>query len=573
MAIQLRTNKASALTYNEMDRNFSSFFYSASVDTDTNRLYLWYTGSANLNMSQDDNYGPARSIEVELQPTTGNNPTLVVAGNPRSIQFRHATDPRLDADAGFIYNTAQQLGIGAATPNVTAKIHAVGTSNVPATLRLESLNTGTFNRRAVVDFYQGATSMGSIGRDTHNDNNLYIKTYTPSIRSSGPRGLGLGFEEIINEDPGHVRFTIGNGDRRIGGNFGAFTQVGFGIGTLLPQHALQVQGNGYITGKLGVGDVPNTAALNVFQTAQTGTSLGDFETIAKFGITPQENVDSLKILSVRQLAGGNNWWSNGMRIQQDVDGTYRTYIQFSGEGNMHGFSIGTGESSSPHTPGHPGIQERLRINSTGDVTINKTVANAKLDVNGDTIISGSFTVKGNTVTTGNATIQTIAAGSAATTSALVATSAGLVQKIDAAPIPKGGIILWSGAILDKPAGWHLCDGTNGTPDLRDRFVVGAGSTYAVGNTGGSKDAVVVSHTHTGTTNPSTTGLSGALPRNFGLGTSFEEGRGSPDWAFTDVTGITHTHGFTTNNATNGESGTNKNLPPYYALAYIMYGGI
>ena len=44
----------------------------------------------------------------------------------------------------------------------------------------------------------------------------------------------------------------------------------------------------------------------------------------------------------------------------------------------------------------------------------------------------------------------------------------------------------------------MCNGTNGTPDLRDRFVVGAGSTYVVGGTGGSKDAVVVDHTHTGT---------------------------------------------------------------------------
>lgn len=42
---------------------------------------------------------------------------------------------------------------------------------------------------------------------------------------------------------------------------------------------------------------------------------------------------------------------------------------------------------------------------------------------------------------------------------------------------KGIICLWGGAIVDIPAGWHLCDGTNGTPDLRDRFVIGAGSTY------------------------------------------------------------------------------------------------
>ena len=68
----------------------------------------------------------------------------------------------------------------------------------------------------------------------------------------------------------------------------------------------------------------------------------------------------------------------------------------------------------------------------------------------------------------------------------------------ATPIPTGAILLWSGSIGSIPAGWYLCNGSNGTPDLRDRFVVGAGSTYAVDATGGSADAIVVSHTHTAT---------------------------------------------------------------------------
>lgn len=54
----------------------------------------------------------------------------------------------------------------------------------------------------------------------------------------------------------------------------------------------------------------------------------------------------------------------------------------------------------------------------------------------------------------------------------------------------GSIILWSGAIVDIPAGYVICDGNNGTPDLRNRFVVGAGDTYAKGDSGGS-----TSHSH------------------------------------------------------------------------------
>jgi hypothetical protein len=49
----------------------------------------------------------------------------------------------------------------------------------------------------------------------------------------------------------------------------------------------------------------------------------------------------------------------------------------------------------------------------------------------------------------------------------------------------GMIILWSGSVVSIPAGWLLCNGASSTPDLRDRFVVGAGSTYAVDATGGS----------------------------------------------------------------------------------------
>lgn len=136
-------------------------------------------------------------------------------------------------------------------------------------------------------------------------------------------------------------------------------------------------------------------------------------------------------------------------------------------------------------------------------------------------------------------------------------------------IPTGIISMWSGSIASIPSGWLICDGTSGTPDLRDRFVVGAGSTYAVAATGGSADAVVVTHTHTATVtdpghlhgfsssvvaNPASTAISGSGA--FVGGTSLS-GTAS------QVTGISVT------NANAGTSGTNANLPPYYALAYIM----
>ncbi|MBA7685416.1 hypothetical protein ES703_93840 [subsurface metagenome] len=58
-------------------------------------------------------------------------------------------------------------------------------------------------------------------------------------------------------------------------------------------------------------------------------------------------------------------------------------------------------------------------------------------------------------------------------------------------LPIGIIVIWHGPIADIPPGWSLCDGTNGTPDLRDRFIIGAGSTYNPDDTGGS-----LAHNHT-----------------------------------------------------------------------------
>ena len=138
-------------------------------------------------------------------------------------------------------------------------------------------------------------------------------------------------------------------------------------------------------------------------------------------------------------------------------------------------------------------------------------------------------------------------------------------------IPSGGIILWSGSTGSVPSGWYLCDGTNGTPDLRNSFIVGAGNTYAVGATGGTADAIVVSHTHTATSTVTDPGHFHSLPNVSSSNSGSQAGR--YDYSYTTLvtqTG-TATTGITvaTTNATAGVSGTGQNLPPYYALAYIQ----
>lgn len=119
-------------------------------------------------------------------------------------------------------------------------------------------------------------------------------------------------------------------------------------------------------------------------------------------------------------------------------------------------------------------------------------------------------------------------------------------------LPAGIILLWSGAISAIPSGWTLCDGTAGTPNLTDRFVIHAdsdgGGTNDVGDTGG---AHTMAHTHPGgaTGGPSSTVL-------------VDDNSGGSDYQVGDQT---HTH----TAPTSGAASNDENRPAFYALAYIM----
>lgn len=145
----------------------------------------------------------------------------------------------------------------------------------------------------------------------------------------------------------------------------------------------------------------------------------------------------------------------------------------------------------------------------------------------------------------------------------------------ATPIPAGGIFLWSGSIGSIPAGYVLCNGSNGTPDLRDRFVVGAGSSYAVDATGGSANSVLPTHTHGATVTDPGHAHSLIIPdTTYGLNQSpsVQAATGTAvSTALNPVAGLmqTATTSITVTNANAGVSPTNGNLPPYYALCYIM----
>lgn len=196
--------------------------------------------------------------------------------------------------------------------------------------------------------------------------------------------------------------------------------------------------------------------------------------------------------------------------------------------------------------------------------------------------------------------------------ALAATVATLQTALAAAQqasVPVNGIVMFSGSVA--PTGWALCNGLNGTPDLRDRFVVGTGASYALGGTGGSAlvtlvEAQMPTHAHGvvdpghahGVTDPQhyhagVTANAGSHTHGLDqqvLGGSPTGGPGSSSSVWGLVSPSTtaagdHAHAFNTYysptgiaiNAAGtgislgaaGSGAAHENRPPFYALAYIM----
>jgi hypothetical protein len=163
-------------------------------------------------------------------------------------------------------------------------------------------------------------------------------------------------------------------------------------------------------------------------------------------------------------------------------------------------------------------QLRMRITSAGKVVISKSQDDAELEIQG-TVRAATF--EGNGI------------------------------------IPRGVVVLWSGQINALPSGWAICDGGNGTPDLRDQFIVGAGRAYGVGATGGEAlHRLTVdelpSHNHDN-------GIWRLLVNNAGNGTSQRTDYTPGEVNIIDARSIQPV----------GGDRPHENRPPYYALAFIM----
>lgn len=132
-----------------------------------------------------------------------------------------------------------------------------------------------------------------------------------------------------------------------------------------------------------------------------------------------------------------------------------------------------------------------------------------------------------------------------------------IGNTEVVPVPVGGIIMWNKTTLPDNVHWAICDGENGTPDLRDRFIVGAGNGYKIGDKGGANEVKLTleqmpSHSHRYTV--------------FGQRRSVDDGA---DYNFTNYKEEYHKDTKDRSTGATGGDKPHENRPPYYALYYIM----
>lgn len=207
------------------------------------------------------------------------------------------------------------------------------------------------------------------------------------------------------------------------------------------------------------------------------------------------------------------------------------------------------------------------ITSSGKVANSATTATPNNDPSTIVRRNGSGNFSAGTITASGLQVGSVSATSITTSGNVTVNSPGALSGFGT--IPLGGIIMWSGATV--PAGWKLCNGNNGTPDLRNRFIVGSGSTYSIGDKGGAASVTLTAeqtplraHTHT-------------MVDFFDIDDAFDPAGATV--ASHDQSGAREPGGDngpkrkqitkTTSSASITNVSAHENRPPYYALAFIM----
>ena len=548
MAITLRSNKGTALTYNELDVNFSSIFYSASLSSDLSQLSLYYTGSAVQSAS---------TINIPLNPYTGSQPE--VAGNVGELQFK-LNPTQFGGASAIVYDNStgvDALVLGATTAATGEKLRVEGGD---VYLKDGSdFKIGTDSANATITY--GGTTKDLILRNNFSDSNANIELYngtTPLLTVTGD---------------GKV---LHRGAANTLGDFVISGSIIFG----------KDHGNNYRS-KLFTWDSGNTRIEN-----NVGANLLPGN---ERGIILEGPHNAHILMGIQSTTGNESFSIVSAPPSSSAEPTYNKMVaHFAADGNI---GIGTSATVTGNV-----LTVIGKITGSDDINID-----GKATFSGDISGSGELYVSQSATISGSLTVNSIDNASSATNyNFLVQQNNDVVKQVNAAPIPQGGIIMWSGAVQSLPSGWNLCNGSTYnsvvTPDLRNKFVVASNNTTGTPTTTISGSAVSTggntNHDHYGTVN-STTLNSTQIPshnhtykdsyfieyNNPGVGVNAAIGgvdyvgatkyKGSGD-SDTDNRYV-YWRGGTTNNQGSGQGHnhtitTSYHVPTFYSLAFIMYTG-
>lgn len=640
------------VAFNKIENNFNTLFSSAST-------YVKFVGDTGISTATNDQTGTVtvkNTGVVKLLPGTG----ISLSGSNGDVTISVSGDSTGELVAGV-------TSVGVTSSSLTvSNSPIVSDGNITINLPVSGVVAGAYTAPTVtVDKYGRITSIA----DTISTGTVTSVAVSPGtgIAVTGSPITSAGTISIVNT--GVTKLTAGtgivlsgsNGDvtisARLATQAGTVTKVGV-VSSTLTVTGTPVTSSGNIHVEL-----PNSITLS------GGISASEL-IVAKANLGPAANVKISGGTSgyILQTDGtGNLSWTAQAGAFGSVVAAVgsNTHIQFNDAGVLGAnvnlkFDKVTGLLTAGAFKGDAG-----NISNVPGANITGNLINA--NVTGNIAIGGNATVTGNLTVSGKATAATAANGTNTTqlattsyvvnaltnylgastvesslaskapvlspvftgtpqaptpsqlaagstqiaTTDYVKTAVGTVSALitTSQTIPAGIIMMWSGVVSAIPAGFKLCDGTNSTPDLRNKFIVGATGAYTIGQTGGRTDAVVASHTHTASStftgeqmSSHTHGVNDSQHKHitgvgitsgfelFGksdaitahrvqmeTGSSFESLTGVQAYTSSSTTGISVNPGtagtpagsVTTTVASSGTSGTNQNLPPYYALCFIM----
>lgn len=266
--------------------------------------------------------------------------------------------------------------------------------------------------------------------------------------------------------------------------------------------------------------------------------------------------------------GGHALWGRSYPVLLDENGLFNVALS-----DDTGTVLVSGDNTLAKTFAHySGTTLYIGITvdgSSGEISPRQTLLPVPWAIHAADVAaaSGNFTIAGKAtisggmeVAAGDTKVKNLEADSLVVNGNIAASSSGTLSGFGTIPI--GGIIMWSGSRNDIPSGWALCDGTwysgRQTPDLRNRFIVGAGGEYSPGNTGGAKEVALSANqmpNHSHSLSMRVSGYSGsrsALWEVYG-----DEANGVvAGWRGINTSAV-------------GGGAAHENRPPYYALCFIM----